>query len=76
MALGRSPLFSAIAAFAARAGRPSLYGLSFTSAAYVLYDLARLLQGLPRGNLSGLFPSPLPIQPAHRLPTSREWLGR
>ena len=33
-----------IAALAARAGRPYLYGLSFTSAAYVLYDLARLLQ--------------------------------
>jgi hypothetical protein len=33
-----------IAALAARAGRPYLYGLCFTFAAYVLYDLARLLQ--------------------------------
>ena len=33
-----------IAALAARAGRPYLYGLTFTFAAYVLYDLARLLQ--------------------------------
>ncbi|MGB8897395.1 MAG: hypothetical protein WCD13_24265 [Pseudolabrys sp.] len=33
-----------IAAFAALAGRPYLYGLSFTFTAYVLYDLARLLQ--------------------------------
>ena len=45
-----------IAALAARAGRPYLYGLSFTFAAYVLYDLARLLQWPVEGPLlSGLF---------------------
>jgi hypothetical protein len=45
-----------IAALAARAGRPYLYGLSFTFAAYVLYDLARLLQWPVEGlMLSGLF---------------------
>ena len=45
-----------IAALAARAGRPYLYGLSFTFAAYVLYDLARLLQWPIEGPLlSGLF---------------------
>jgi hypothetical protein len=45
-----------IAALAARAGRPYLYGLAFTFAAYVLYDLARLLQWLVEGPLlSGLF---------------------
>lgn len=45
-----------IAALAARAGRPYLYGLSFTFAVYVLYDLARLLQWPVEGlMLSGLF---------------------
>lgn len=45
-----------IAALAARAGRPFLYGLTFTFAAYVLYDLARLLQWPVEGTLlSGLF---------------------
>ena len=45
-----------IAALAARAGRPFLYGLTFTFAAYVLYDLARLLQWPVEGPLlSGLF---------------------
>ena len=33
-----------IAALAAARGRPYLYGLAFTFAAYVLYDLARFLQ--------------------------------
>ena len=47
---------AAIAALAARAGRPYLYGLSFTFGAYVLYDLARLLQWSVEGPmLSGLF---------------------
>ena len=37
-------------------GRPYLYGLAFTFAAYVLYDLARLLQWPVEGALlSGLF---------------------
>lgn len=45
-----------VAALAARVGRPYLYGLSFTFAAYVLYDLARLLQWQVEGSLlSGLF---------------------
>ena len=45
-----------IAALAARAGRPYLYGLAFTFAAYVLYDFARLLQWPVEGPvLSGLF---------------------
>lgn len=45
-----------VAALAARAGRPYLYGLSFTFAAYVLYDLARFLQWQVEGPLlSGLF---------------------
>jgi hypothetical protein len=45
-----------IAALAARQGRPYLYGLAFTFAAYVLYDLARLLQWAVEGPLlSGLF---------------------
>jgi hypothetical protein len=46
-----------IAALAARAGRPFLYGFTFTFAAYVLYDLARLLQWPVEGPplLSGLF---------------------
>jgi hypothetical protein len=33
-----------IAVLAAQRGRPYLYGLTFTYAAYVLYDLARLLR--------------------------------
>jgi hypothetical protein len=33
-----------IAVLAAQSGRPYLYGLTFTYAAYVLYDLARLLR--------------------------------
>ncbi len=45
-----------ISALAARDGRPYLYGLSFTFAAYVLYDLARFLQWPVGGPLlSGLF---------------------
>jgi hypothetical protein len=45
-----------VAALAARAGRPYLYGLSFTFTAYVLYDLARFLQWPVEGALlSGLF---------------------
>ena len=45
-----------VAALAARGGRPYLYGLSFTFAAYVLYDLARFLQWSVEGPLlSGLF---------------------
>ena len=45
-----------IAALAARQGRPYLYGLAFTFAAYVLYDVARLLQWPVEGPLfSGLF---------------------
>lgn len=45
-----------IAALAARNGRSYLYGLSFTFAAYVLYDLARFLQWPVEGSLlSGLF---------------------
>ena len=45
-----------IAVLAAMQGRPYLYGLVFTFAAYVLYDLARLLQWPVEGTLlSGLF---------------------
>ena len=33
-----------VAVLAARKGKPYLYGLAFTFGAYVLYDLARLLQ--------------------------------
>lgn len=33
-----------IAALAGAQGRPYLYGLAFTFAAYVLYDLARLMR--------------------------------
>ena len=45
-----------IAILAARKGKPYLYGLAFTFGAYVLYDLARLLQWEVQGGLlSGLF---------------------
>jgi hypothetical protein len=45
-----------VAVLAARQGRPYLYGLVFTFAAYVLYDLARLMQWAVEGPLlSGLF---------------------
>ena len=45
-----------IAVLAAQQGRPYLYGLAFTFAAYVLYDVARLLQWPVEGALlSGLF---------------------
>jgi hypothetical protein len=45
-----------VAALAARDGRTYLYGLSFTFAAYVFYDLGRLLQWEVEGSLlSGLF---------------------
>ena len=45
-----------VAMLAARQGRPYLYGLAFTFAAYVLYDVARLLQWPVEGALlSGLF---------------------
>jgi hypothetical protein len=44
------------AVLAARKGNPYIYGLAFTFAAYVLYDLARLLQwDVQGGLLSGLF---------------------
>lgn len=47
---------AAVALLAARQRRPYLYGLAFTFAAYVLYDLARLLQWAVEGPLlSGLF---------------------
>ncbi|HEY4982310.1 MAG TPA: hypothetical protein VII24_10315 [Pseudolabrys sp.] len=36
---------------AARQGRPYLYGLAFTFAAYVLYDLARFMQWTVEGPL-------------------------
>ena len=45
-----------IAVLAARQGRPYLYGLAFTFAAYVLYDLVRFMQWAVEGPLlSGLF---------------------
>jgi hypothetical protein len=45
-----------IAALAAAHGRPYLYGLAFTFAAYVLYDLARLMHRAVEGPvLSWLF---------------------
>jgi hypothetical protein len=45
-----------VAILAARQGRPYLYVLAFTFAAYVLYDVARLLQWPVEGALlSGLF---------------------
>jgi hypothetical protein len=45
-----------VAVLAARKGKPYLYGLAFTFGAYVLYDLARLLQwDVHGGLLSGLF---------------------
>lgn len=45
-----------LAALAAAKGRPYLYGLAFTFAAYVLYDLARFMQWAIEGSwLSVLF---------------------
>jgi hypothetical protein len=45
-----------IAVLAARKGNPAVYGLAFTFGAYVLYDLARLLQwNVQEGLLSWLF---------------------
>lgn len=45
-----------IAVLAARKGKPYLYGLAFTFGAYVLYDLARLMQWNVEGRiLSWLF---------------------
>jgi hypothetical protein len=45
-----------VAALAVRKGKPYIYGLAFTFGAYVLYDLARLLQwDVQGGLLSGLF---------------------
>ena len=45
-----------VAILAARKGNPYIYGLAFTSGAYVLYDLARLLQwDVQGGLLSALF---------------------
>jgi hypothetical protein len=45
-----------VAALAAQRGRSYLYGLSFTFAAYVLYDLARFLEWQVEGPvLSGVF---------------------
>jgi hypothetical protein len=47
---------AAVAVLAARQGRPYMYGLAFTFAAYVVYDLARLLAWRVEGPLlSGLF---------------------
>jgi hypothetical protein len=44
-----------VAVLAARKGKPYVYGLAFTFGAYVLYDLARLLQwGVQGGLLSAL----------------------
>jgi hypothetical protein len=40
-----------IAVLAAQRGRPYLYGLAFTFAAYVVYDLARYLQWTVEGPL-------------------------
>lgn len=49
-------IVAAVAVLAARQGRPYLYGLAFTFAAYVLYDLARLMQWAVEGPLlSALF---------------------
>ncbi len=54
-----------IATLAARAGRPYLYGLAFTFAAYVLYDLARLLQWPVEGSLLlGIIRSSEHLRPA------------
>jgi hypothetical protein len=44
-----------IAVLAALKGRPHLYGLAFTFAVYVLYDLGRLLGWHAEGILSVLF---------------------
>jgi hypothetical protein len=45
-----------VAVLAARRGKPYVYGLAFTFGAYVLYDLARLLQwDVQGGALSWLF---------------------
>jgi hypothetical protein len=45
-----------LAVLAARRGKPYVYGLAFTFAAYVFYDLARFLQwNVEQGLLSGLF---------------------
>jgi hypothetical protein len=40
-----------VAVLAARQGRPYLYGLAFTFAAYVLYDFARFMQWAVEGPL-------------------------
>jgi hypothetical protein len=40
-----------IAVLAAQKGRPYLYGLAFTFAAYVVYDLARYMQWTVEGPL-------------------------
>ncbi|TMJ70909.1 MAG: hypothetical protein E6G80_10925 [Alphaproteobacteria bacterium] len=49
-------LVAVLAVLAARTGKPYVYGLAFTFAAYVFYDLARLLQwDVQGGLLSGLF---------------------
>jgi hypothetical protein len=45
-----------VAVLAARRHNPYIYGLAFTFGAYVLYDLARLLEwNVQGGLLSGLF---------------------
>ena len=45
-----------LAILAARKGKPYVYGLAFTFAVYVLYDLARLLHmDVQEGALSALF---------------------
>ena len=49
-------IVAVVTVLAARRGRPYLYGLAFTFAAYVFYDLARLMDGDVEGPLlSGLF---------------------
>ena len=47
-------LVAIIAILAARKGKPYICGLAFTFGAYVLYDLARLLQW---DRSAGFFPS-------------------
>jgi len=56
LSISLEAVVAVIAILAARQGRPYLYGLAFTFAAYVFYDLARLLGWAVEGPLlSGLF---------------------
>jgi hypothetical protein len=56
ISIAQEAVVAVFAALAAYRGRPYLYGFSFTFAAYVLYDVARLLQWTVEGPvLSGLF---------------------